>query len=875
MPFPPHPLCVLCPRSRSGCAHPGIATERLDSSLPPAPSTPAIVFVAAFPSTHEDAAARPLVGPAGSLLRRLYIAACSFGERGTIYLTNALRCHVPGDPAPKASSLSACRPHLIADLVAISASCAPAPLHLVLLGAPACRQMGFRSLAAAQRSNGQRVTLPEAPAVGPVWLYATYNPAVLTPYRKSGDSSKATLAKARSVALHLSLLEDRLSGVLPPSAQPAIVSPVLPTLDDPRLISIDIETFGAVAATPSGRPLPPQTHFHPAHHPEIGVSDLVATCAITVPASPCSATDPSGWSSLAPSRSFVLRPHLPGDRRVLGAWLAHATHLLGHNIAFDITWLRRLFPAHLRGRHTLVDTSVYRYLWHESADELSLKDLGPLFGLFDYTTEDTLAEGHRFRDANDPLLALYNARDTHRTILLLARLCDAIATAYPGSPKLSARTLRHYSDLLWLAVRMSDAGVRFDVATLRSHLARLTTVTTALRRRLRKRYGVLVNGPGSSTPANPRSLPFFVDAAFARSAPALLNDRRLAYTKTGYISTAKGNRRLFLAEADPTTPDYHVMSLIGLYKTSSKLIDSYYTPLLRDYPHAGPAVETHPTWFVTPGRPNDDRGGAGGTEQCRITCRGPAIQTFPASIKDAIAPSRPGGSVEWFDLSQIELRVAAVLSGEPVMLAVYADPLRNLHLETARLLYGPNVQKNTVEYKSGKESNFLITYRGGPSTLRLRILMRTGVSIPIAECRRIINAVRADRPVLWAWQDSLIDEAARAHYLILKPYGQSRYFPGSRATVFSSFVNAICNFPIQSHAANVLLDIQKHLTALLVRSPITQIANVYDAVALDCPPHHATTARTLFTAAVDRCATRGYWAHLCADSGHHVPLTFD
>ena len=68
----------------------------------------------------------------------------------------------------------------------------------------------------------------------------------------------------------------------------------------PRVISLDIETYGAAATNGTGTLLPQQTVFHPARAiatDGVARQDLVLTCAITVAAAePPPANVPGSWN---------------------------------------------------------------------------------------------------------------------------------------------------------------------------------------------------------------------------------------------------------------------------------------------------------------------------------------------------------------------------------------------------------------------------------------------------------------------------------------------------------------------------------------------------------------------------------------------------
>lgn len=102
--------------------------------------------------------------------------------------------------------------------------------------------------------------------------------------------------------------------------------------------------------------------------------------------------------------------------------------------------------------------------------------------------------------------------------------------------------------------------------------------------------------------------------------------------------------------------------------------------------------------------PNEDM--EGGTGTGRLSSERESLQNLPPALQRCLmAPE--GYLIRRGDLPQIELRCAAEISDDPVMLAALSDPDRDLHQETADKLFGGDRFR-------GKTFNFRELYIAGP-----------------------------------------------------------------------------------------------------------------------------------------------------------------
>jgi hypothetical protein len=303
---------------------------------------------------------------------------------------------------------------------------------------------------------------------------------------------------------------------------------------------------------------------------------------------------------------------------------------------------------------------------------------------------------------------------------------------------------------------------------------------------------------------------------------------------------------------------------------------------------------SYPTWYIVPTSMKDGGGDDGGTKQTRIICKHGAHQTDPDLIQDCRTSRWMGGVLLVNDLSQIELRVAALTSGEPFFVNAYQHGW-DMHGRAAALIWSEaeilrrypdlathpidkwrkvNKRFSKFEGQVGKRVNFSHLFRAGADKMQASVLGDIGELLPLHYFERIARNRARDLPTLWAWQESLIAEARSTGRIILPITGHSRNFAGG-----DKFdVNEIVNYPIQTAAAQTLLRIQHHTLRLLharrlLPSVCRCILNVYDAVYFDCAsPAVARDVQDTYREALAFVASDDYWALLQAHYGRTIPL---
>lgn len=269
--------------------------------------------------------------------------------------------------------------------------------------------------------------------------------------------------------------------------------------------------------------------------------------------------------------------------------------------------------------------------------------------------------------------------------------------------------------------------------------------------------------------------------------PRVLTDSGLASTKDEVLEELK---------------DLHpVAGALADWRGFDKLRGNYAGGMLRWVRQSKRGPRVHPNILLD------------GARSGRMSVKNPPLQTIPSEKKDPKQHGRlarncfvspPGFELVSLDYSQIELRVAAMLSGDPEMKKIF-DSGTDFHLRTAQLI-APIVWKIspdqvTKEHRSfAKTTNFGILYGMGDGALAARL----GCSIDLA--RKVRDAVLGTFHVFARWCRDRVDEARRTGFVWTVWQGQ----PARRRSMYriasaddyerSQAENGSFNTPIQGTA---------------------------------------------------------------------------
>lgn len=190
----------------------------------------------------------------------------------------------------------------------------------------------------------------------------------------------------------------------------------------------------------------------------------------------------------------------------------------------------------------------------------------------------------------------------------------------------------------------------------------------------------------------------------------------------------------------------------------------------------------------------------------RLSCRTPNMQQVPRDKgfrKAAAAP--PGWKFVVADFGQMELRLAAAVSGDRRMSQAFKDG-EDLHTVTATAIYpDPSDDKDVLKARRqvAKSANFGLLYGSGAKGLR-DYAASTGVTLTLDEAKQIRDTFLTTYKGISSWQQQCAGESDRTRgdkWAAVRIPGSDfrRFLPGEMNRLTTR-----CNTPIQGAGAAVL-----------------------------------------------------------------------
>lgn len=401
-----------------------------------------------------------------------------------------------------------------------------------------------------------------------------------------------------------------------------------------------------------------------------------------------------------------IREHGTVLRRLLSS-----TKLCGHNVSYDLSAVACGLGVDVPADSVGDDTMVLARLFDTERSSLSLANLAGLVGIVGHKDEAaTLREQalHRLRAYVDAVKAggsvgvqgglfsrdvdddkwrraaervaagvgaetylhglidqevemRYCALDVWATKYLLAWLrCGLAAT---GTKRSSSKLLdSHLRKAPWAIARMERAGLRFDMDAANELEAELRATVRELDAYLCKT--LCVTNPGST-----RQL---AKALFSEP-PAGLGLTPPYKTASGAAKVDEKTLDVLLRSKDVNDDVRRVLRSLLEYREASKIVSTYIEgpkTMVRD------DGKIHPSFRLV------------GTKSGRMSCTAPNMQNVPSRgtyakrVKNLFVAA-PGYYLVQFDYANLELRIAAALSGDPELKRAFVEGL-DLHSETAR-----------------------------------------------------------------------------------------------------------------------------------------------------------------------------------------------
>ena len=270
--------------------------------------------------------------------------------------------------------------------------------------------------------------------------------------------------------------------------------------------------------------------------------------------------------------------------------------------------------------------------------------------------------------------------------------------------------------------------------------------------------------------------------------------------------------------------DHPIASIILQYRTISKLRSSYTESLIDCADRASSRIHCHFNECVT--------------ATTRLSSSDPNLQNIPArsdlgrQIKRAFVPAK-GHCFVSADYSQIELRVLASLSQDPVLVNAYQNDL-DIHALTASELFDKKIDDVTkAERQIAKSINFGIVYGMGSQKLSRE------VHISKQEAKQFLEKFNQRFPVLAQWLD---DNGIKARQtgVIHTVLGHRRIideFLSPNKMIQAAGDRIAANSPIQGSASDIVKCAMLRLQSLLAQndSKARIILQIHDELLLETP----------------------------------------
>lgn len=222
----------------------------------------------------------------------------------------------------------------------------------------------------------------------------------------------------------------------------------------------------------------------------------------------------------------------------------------------------------------------------------------------------------------------------------------------------------------------------------------------------------------------------------------------------------------------------------------------------------------------------------------RLSSSEPNLQNIPIrtdlgrEIRKAFI-AELGSSLISADYSQIELRVLAHLSGDPVLIRTFLED-QDIHTRTASEIFGLDAKEITPEMRrKAKAVNFGIIY--GISAFGLA----QDIGVSNAEAKRYIDNYFGRYPNVRAFIDRTIQEA-RTNGFVTTLFGRRRFIPelsSSSAPVRNFGERTAVNTPIQGTAADMIKIAMIRISRRLSRERLStkMILQVHDELVFEVP----------------------------------------
>ncbi len=284
--------------------------------------------------------------------------------------------------------------------------------------------------------------------------------------------------------------------------------------------------------------------------------------------------------------------------------------------------------------------------------------------------------------------------------------------------------------------------------------------------------------------------------------------------------TATGQRTTKESELEKMRDDHEIIGHILRYRELQKLVSTY--------------IDNIPEMVSEDGRLRSTLLQTG-TVTGRMSSKDPNLQNIPIRTEEGKLVrggfvASPGYKLVSIDYSQIELRIAAMMSADPNMLDIFRRG-EDVHTGVAIRVFKVDADDVTSDMRrKAKVINFGILYGMGVNALRANL----GEDTSRAEAQEFLNAYFNTFTRLAEYLEET-KEFARKHGYTETLIGRRRYFPG--ITSGAPFIRAqaermAINAPIQGTAADAMRlamnAVYTHIESLKKSDEVRMLLQVHD-----------------------------------------------
>ncbi|MEH2114959.1 DNA polymerase I [Nostoc sp.] len=450
----------------------------------------------------------------------------------------------------------------------------------------------------------------------------------------------------------------------------------------------------------------------------------------------------------------------------------------------------------------------------------NLMDLSQRYlGLIAKSYLDLVPKGKTIADIDIPAVADYCGMDAYSTFGLVSKLREDLKN-YPALSRLLAEVEQPLEEVL---AQMEYTGVRINSAYLQELSQHLETELARLKEQATEIAGENFNL------GSPKQLSQIL---FEKLGLSTRHSRKI---QTGFSTDAATLERL---QEDDNTG---FVEAIIEYRTLSKLKSTYVDAL--------PALVRPDTQRV-----HTDFNQAA-TSTGRLSSSNPNLQNIPIrtafsrQIRKAFLPEA-GWLMVAADYSQIELRILAHLSQEPILVQAYQQN-EDVHTVTARLVFE---KENITSEERGmaKTINFGVIYGMGS----LRFSRSTGIDKTVAN--EFIKRFNERYPKVFAYLERVKKEAIALGY-VETIFGRRRYFDFTNNSLRklkgsnpedidlsklknlgafdAGLLRSAANAPIQGSNADIIKIAMVRLHEVLKNYQARLLLQVHDELVFEIPPN--------------------------------------